>query len=93
MEAMRESWTDDRLDYLNHRVDDGFKHVDERFDRFEKHIGERLEETNRRMERLESQIEKLNQSFVEWSASSALTTRALIVTVAIGFLTVLATHG
>jgi peptidoglycan hydrolase CwlO-like protein len=104
MEAMRESWTDDRLDYLNHRVDDGFKHVDERFDRFEKHVDERfnrfekhvderIEETNRRMERLESQIEKLNQGFVEWSASSALTTRALIVTVAIGFLTVLATHG
>lgn len=27
MEAMRESWTDDRLDCLNHRVDDGFKPI------------------------------------------------------------------
>jgi hypothetical protein len=28
MEVMRESWTDDRLDYLNHRVDDGFKRME-----------------------------------------------------------------
>ncbi len=28
METMRESWTDSRLDDLNHRVDDGFKRVD-----------------------------------------------------------------
>lgn len=32
MEAMaRESWTDERLDYLNRRVNDGFELVDERF--------------------------------------------------------------
>lgn len=31
MEAMRETWTDERLDYLNRRVDDGFKQVNERF--------------------------------------------------------------
>jgi hypothetical protein len=31
MEAMREAWTDGRLDDLNHRVDDGFKEVGEEF--------------------------------------------------------------
>jgi hypothetical protein len=28
MEAMRQSWTDGRLDDLSHRMDDGFKRVD-----------------------------------------------------------------
>lgn len=28
MEPMRESWTDGRLDDLNHKVDAGFEHID-----------------------------------------------------------------
>lgn len=28
MEAMREAWTDDRLDDLNRKVDEGFRRVD-----------------------------------------------------------------
>jgi hypothetical protein len=28
MEAMREAWTDGRLDDLNHKVDEGFRRVD-----------------------------------------------------------------
>ena len=28
MENMRQSWTDERLDDLNHRVDEGFNRVD-----------------------------------------------------------------
>jgi hypothetical protein len=43
MEAMRQSWTDDRLDGLSERVDLGFRHVDERFDRMEASLT-RLEE-------------------------------------------------
>ena len=31
MEAMREKWTDGRLDDLNHRVDDGFREMQEEF--------------------------------------------------------------
>jgi len=31
MEAMREVWTDERLDDLNHRVDSGFKEVNREF--------------------------------------------------------------
>jgi chromosome segregation ATPase len=33
MEAMRQSWSDDRLDDLNKRVDDGFARVDAQFAR------------------------------------------------------------
>lgn len=42
---MRESWTDERLDYLNRKVDDGFKQVDKRLDRLES----RMEQINDRM--------------------------------------------
>jgi hypothetical protein len=35
MEAMRQSWTDERLDDLNRRVDGGFRRVDERFGQIE----------------------------------------------------------
>jgi hypothetical protein len=31
MEAVRETWTDERLDDLNHRVDKGFREVNEEF--------------------------------------------------------------
>ena len=31
MEAMRDAWTDERLDDLNHRVDGGFKEMREEF--------------------------------------------------------------
>lgn len=105
MEAMRESWTDDRLDYLNHRVDAGFKNVDERFDRFERQVSERLDHADmranersklvdERLGRLESTVAQLDQSVRELNkslVSLAMSQRALIVTMAIGFLTVLAT--
>jgi hypothetical protein len=31
METMRDAWTDERLDELNHRVDEGFKEMREEF--------------------------------------------------------------
>jgi hypothetical protein len=34
----RETWTDERLDGLNKKVDDGFDAVDKRFDRLEERI-------------------------------------------------------
>jgi hypothetical protein len=80
MEAMRETWTDDRLDYLNHRVDDGFKRVDERFD-----------EADRRMARLESQFERLNDNFAELNRMIIKSAYGIIGTMFVGFMTVLAT--
>ncbi len=95
---MRENWTDDRLDYLNRRVDDGFmqvdarfKHVDERFDQAEKRIDERFDDVNRRMSRLESQFDQLNQNFAAFSSTIVQLIFAMIGTMFVGFLTVLAT--
>jgi hypothetical protein len=40
MEAMRQSWSDDRLDDLSDRVEAGFVRVDERFARVEARMDE-----------------------------------------------------
>lgn len=74
MEAMRESWTDDRLDYLNRRVEGGFAHVDERIGRFEKHVDERFDQLARefrhtqelvsqRFDLTESRLDKMDARF------------------------------
>jgi hypothetical protein len=50
MQAMRESWTDARLDDLNDKVDRGFERVDARFDRVDEkfdRIDERFEALHR----------------------------------------------
>ncbi|HEX5929590.1 MAG TPA: hypothetical protein VFY48_09370 [Solirubrobacterales bacterium] len=54
MEAMREAWTDDRLDYLNRRVDDGFTEVNRRFEE----VDRRFEEVDRRFDRFEAQVDQ-----------------------------------
>ena len=43
MEAMREAWTDERLDDLNEKVDKGFARVDARFDSMQSHIDKRFD--------------------------------------------------
>jgi hypothetical protein len=51
MEAMRQSWTDDRLDSLNEKVDRRFDEVDRHFDRIERDDREfRLEMKELRVE-------------------------------------------
>jgi tetrahydromethanopterin S-methyltransferase subunit G len=48
MATMRDAWTDERLDDLNHRVKDGFREVDKRFDKVERDLHElRAEMTSR----------------------------------------------
>lgn len=48
MQTMRETWTDERLDDLNQKVDRGFARVDARFDR----VDDRFDQMNERFEAL-----------------------------------------
>jgi hypothetical protein len=73
MDAMRESWTDERLDYLNHRVDDGFKDVD------------------RRLDQIDKRLDRLDDSFSSWQRGIFQLGAGGIVTMLVGFLSVLAT--
>jgi phage shock protein A len=72
MEAMREAWTDDRMDDLAARMDRGFAQAEARMNRFEdrieKHferIDVRFEKMDERFEKVDERFEKLNERF-EW---------------------------
>jgi hypothetical protein len=62
MEAMRQDWSDDRIDSLDRKVDEGFRHVDQRFEqvdqRFEQ-IDRRFEQVDRRFEGVEGELRAL----------------------------------
>jgi tetrahydromethanopterin S-methyltransferase subunit G len=54
MEAMRESWTDERLDYFRAETAQRFDAVDKRFDAVE-----------RRLEGVESELKALNRTLLQ----------------------------
>jgi hypothetical protein len=66
MEAVRDSWTDDRLDDLNRRVAEGFVSVDRRFEqvdrRFEQ-IDQRFDQVDARFDRVENRLDRLDGRF------------------------------
>jgi tetrahydromethanopterin S-methyltransferase subunit G len=49
----REAWTDERLDDLNKKVDDGFAEVDKRFDRVETRMERGFSDLNQRLDRMQ----------------------------------------
>jgi Mg2+ and Co2+ transporter CorA len=62
MEAVRSSWTDDRLDLLNERVEERFDQVDRRFDEIDRRfveIDRHFVEVNRRFEHVEVRLARL----------------------------------
>jgi tetrahydromethanopterin S-methyltransferase subunit G len=64
MEAMREAWTDERLDDLNHKVDEGFRRVDARFDAMQEHLDRRFEAIDKRLDGLQRTLIVTNTTFV-----------------------------
>ena len=59
MNTMRDKWTDDRLDDLNHRVDLGFDRVDKRFDR----VDARFDSVDRRFDAVDARFDRLDTRF------------------------------
>jgi len=60
MEAVRESWTDERLDLLNERVEERFDTVDRRFDE----VDRRLDRMDGRLERVDSRLDSMQRAMV-----------------------------
>ncbi len=72
--TMRDRWTDDRLDDLNGKVDDGFKRMDEQFARVDKkfdRIDARFERLDERLARdfgrIDSRLDALGHQII-WGA-------------------------
>jgi septation ring formation regulator EzrA len=62
MEAMRQSWTDDRLDAFRGETQLRFDQVDKRFDEVDRRFGEvdrRFEEVDKRFDKVEDGIKEL----------------------------------
>jgi hypothetical protein len=86
MEAMRQSWSDDRLDHLNDLVDAGFARVDEKFEDVDRRFGEidlKLVVIDHRLETLEGRLYALHRTVIQASF-------ALIGTLIAGFAGVIA---
>jgi hypothetical protein len=64
MEAMRQSWSDDRLDALNGKVDRRFDEVNQRFDRVEGAVKDLRVEMNEMRSELNDRIDGLQRSIV-----------------------------
>ena len=66
METMtvRQSWSDDRIDGLERKVDEGFRHVDERFEQVDKRfeqVDKRFEQVDKRFDRVEGELYDLRR--------------------------------
>jgi DNA anti-recombination protein RmuC len=80
MEAMRQSWTDDRLDDLVKRVDDGFAQVDRRFaqvDRRFEQVDRRFEQVDRSVAEVRAETKELRGELVAAVEKAQAETKAL----------------
>jgi predicted nuclease with TOPRIM domain len=60
MNAMRDAWTDERLDDLTERMEKDFRRVDERFDK----VDQRFERVDERFDQLNARFDSLQQSII-----------------------------
>lgn len=56
--AMRERWTDERLDDLKGSVDDGFRRMDERFAEVDRRFSQLDDKVDKRFEQLEEKLDR-----------------------------------
>ena len=75
MDAVRDRWTDERLDDLNGKVDDLGRRMDLRFDGMER----RFEGVGRRFEGIEGRIDRLTWVMATTMIIGFLTLAGLIV--------------
>ena len=58
MEAMREAWTDERLDDLTERMEKDFRRVDERFEEVITRMDRGFEQINARFDQIDIRMDK-----------------------------------
>ncbi len=75
MYGVRESWTDERLDDLNHRVEEGFSRVDVDIRDLKTEMSARFDRIDERFERIDERFERMHRLMLQ---SSVLVIAALI---------------
>ncbi len=61
MEAVRDRWTDERLDDLNGRVSEGFQRIDARFAQ----IDARFAQIDARFAQIDARLDAINRSMMQ----------------------------
>jgi hypothetical protein len=86
MEAMRESWTDDRLDHLSQKMDERFKQVDERFgqidgrfDRVEADARELRSEVIEFRSEMNARLDSMQRLMIQFFGGMLATTAAALI--------------
>jgi DNA anti-recombination protein RmuC len=75
MEAMRQSWTDERLDDLNRSVAERFDHVDRRFDQ----VDRRLEQMEKRFEHVDREVQAMrSEMHMRFDSAQKTTVHAIL---------------
>jgi hypothetical protein len=64
MEAMREAWTDDRLDDLNRKVDEGFRGVDTDIRELRGEMNERFDKVNERFDKIDDRFYAMQRTML-----------------------------
>jgi len=59
--TVRREWSDDRIDGLELKVDEGFRQVDRRFEQVDK----RFEQVDKRFEQLDSRLDRIEKAMGE----------------------------
>jgi len=81
MEAMREAWTDRRLDGLDHKVD----RLEHKVGQFELRVDERFDHVNERFDQLEGRFDRFEARFDAYTRST-LQMSAVVIAALIGFI-------
>lgn len=89
MEPVREQWTDERLDDLNHRVSDGFNRIDADLRSIRDEIGSLRAETKSEIGALRAET---NARFDALQRTMLQLGGGMIATFVVGFASLLATH-
>jgi tetrahydromethanopterin S-methyltransferase subunit G len=64
MEAMRKSWTDERLDHFEEKVDHRFDEVDRRFTELDKRVDRGFDKCEVEFHRINDRLDGMHQTMV-----------------------------
>jgi len=79
--AVRENWTDERLDEFGKRMDERFDRVDERFDEVDK----RFEQVDKRFEAIDTKLEKVDERLFSMGRTMVFAAVGMSSTMVAGF--------
>lgn len=85
MEAMKEAWTDRRLDGLNHKVEELERRMDLRFDQVDGRFNQLEKRVDDRFDHFDSRFNRLEQDFQSFQ-HSALQLSGVVIAALIGFI-------